>query len=243
MNVHLDEKRRATLANLCRTLGVQFNSAKLLHQALIHTSYANEARSGGCSHNERLEFLGDAVLDLIVSSYLFSQCPHLPEGDLTKARAQVVCEQTLAQRARKIGLGAYLLLGKGEALSGGRERVSILADAFEAVIGAVYLDAGFKSAAKFVLKQLEEDLRIVKQGDYFRDYKTLLQEVVQRNSEGKAIYEVISEKGPDHDKLFEVSVTINHERLGSGWGKSKKEAEQKAAQEALAKMNMLPEHN
>ena len=243
MSAHLDEKRRVALAGLCRALGIQFNNLKLLHQALVHTSYANEAKGAGCSHNERLEFLGDAVLDLIVSSYLFSQCPHLPEGDLTKARAQVVCEPTLARRAAKIALGGYLLLGKGEALSGGRERISILADAFEAVIGAVYLDAGFKSAAKFVLKQLEEDLHSVEQGDYFRDYKTLLQEIVQRNNESKAIYEVVSERGPDHDKLFEVSVTINHERLGSGWGKSKKEAEQKAAQEALLKMNMLPEQN
>ncbi len=237
----LESTRLQALAELCRTLGVTFNDYKLLHQALTHTSYANETKGANVRHNERLEFLGDAVLDLIISSYLFSQCPHLPEGELTKARAQVVCEQTLAKRALALGIGEYLLLGKGEALSGGRERISILADAFEAIIGAVYLDGGFKSAARYVLNQLKSELTLVEGGDYFKDYKTWLQEIVQKNNDSKIAYEVINERGPDHDKSFEVAVLVNSERMGTGWGKSKKEAEQQAARQALVKFGIINE--
>ena len=235
----LDANRLQALSELCQTLEFAFSDYKLLHQALIHTSFANETKGANIRHNERLEFLGDAVLDLIVSSYLFSQCPQLPEGELTKARAQVVCEHTLAKRALELGLGEYLLLGKGEALSGGRERISILADAFEAVIGAVYLDGGFRSAAKYVLNQLKTELVLVEHGDYLKDYKTWLQEIVQKNNDSKIAYEVINERGPDHDKSFEVAVLVNGERMGSGWGKSKKEAEQHAAKQALVKLRTL----
>ncbi|SDD47704.1 ribonuclease III [Sporomusa acidovorans] len=235
----LDATRLQELTELCKTLNVVFSDYKLLHQALIHTSYANETKGANIRHNERLEFLGDAVLDLIITSYLFSQCPQLPEGELTKARAQVVCEQTLAKRALELGIGEYLLLGKGEALSGGRERISILADAFEAIIGAVYLDSGFRSAAKYVLHQLKSELVLVERGDYLKDYKTWLQEVVQKNNDSKIAYEVISERGPDHDKSFEVVALVNGERMGSGWGKSKKEAEQHAAKQALIKLGTL----
>ncbi|XER06754.1 Ribonuclease 3 [Sporomusa rhizae] len=235
----LDTTRLQALAELCRTLGVTFSDYKLLHQALIHTSYANETKGINVRHNERLEFLGDAVLDLIISSYLFSQCPHLPEGELTKARAQVVCEQTLAKRALELGIGEYLLLGKGEALSGGRERISILADAFEAIIGAVYLDSGFKSAAKYVLNQLKSEVILVERGDYLKDYKTWLQEIVQKNNDSKIAYEVINERGPDHDKSFEVAVLLSNQRMGSGWGKSKKEAEQQSAKQALIKLGEI----
>ena len=235
----LDDTRMQALNELCRSLGVVFSDYKLLHQALIHTSYANETKGTSIRHNERLEFLGDAVLDLIISSYLFSQCPQLPEGELTKARAQVVCEQTLAKRALELRIGEYLLLGKGEALSGGRERISILADAFEAIIGAVYLDAGFKSAARYVLNQLKSELKLVERGDYLKDYKTWLQEIVQKNNDSKIAYEVINERGPDHDKSFEVAVLVNAERMGSGWGKSKKEAEQQAAKQALLKLGTI----
>lgn len=235
----LDATRLQALAELCRALGVAFSDYKLLHQALTHTSYANETKGAAIRHNERLEFLGDAVLDLIISSYLFSQCPQLPEGELTKARAQVVCEQTLAKRALELKIGEYLLLGKGEALSGGRERISILADAFEAIIGAVYLDLGFKSAAKYVLSQLKSELEMVERGDYLKDYKTWLQEIVQKHNDSKIAYEVISERGPDHDKSFEVAVMVNGERMGAGWGKSKKEAEQHAAKQALVKLGTI----
>lgn len=221
------------LINLCRKLGVTFTDIGLLQQALTHTSYANERKGDNLLNNERLEFLGDAVLDLIVSEYLFRNFADLPEGELTKARATIVCEPTLARRAGGIGFGQYLLLGKGEAASGGRERISILADAFEAVIGAIYLDSGFGDTSQFVLSQLQEDLALIQRGDYVKDYKTLLQEVIQRSGDCKISYSVIAESGPDHSKVFEVAVVVNAERLGTGSGKSKKEAEQNAAKQAL----------
>lgn len=235
MHNQLDHQRVLALTALCEHLGVEIADLHLLHQALIHTSFANETKASG--HNERLEFLGDAVLDLIISEHLFRQFPHLPEGELTKARAAIVCEATIASRAAALGLGQYLLLGKGELVSGGRERISILADSFEAIIGAIYLDGGFAAAASFVLTQLKEHLALVESGDYVKDYKTLLQEVVQRNNDSRISYEIIAERGPDHDKIFEIAVLINARRLGTGHGKSKKEAEQQAARQALAKLN------
>jgi ribonuclease-3 len=225
-----------SLGKLCRKLGVAFTDQGLLQQALIHTSYANERKGDSSQHNERLEFLGDAVLDLVISEYLYRRFGDLPEGELTKARATVVCEPALAGRAKAIGLGEHLLLGRGEAASGGRERISILADAFEAVIGAVYLDRGLAAAADFVLTQLADELARVAKGNYPQDYKTLLQEVVQRNSDSKLIYEVVDERGPDHSKVFVVAVYVGGNKLGEGSGRSKKEAEQKAACKALAVM-------
>lgn len=225
----------AALTELARRLGVTFTDPALLRQALIHTSYANERKTGG-DHNERLEFLGDAVLDLVVSEYLYRRLDDLPEGELTKARAAVVCEATLAKRAKELGLGDYLLLGRGEAASGGRERASILADAFEAVIGAVYLDSGLAAATAIVTTQLGGELSLVAGGDYGRDYKTLLQEIVQRN-DGKITYEIIGQTGPDHNKTFTVAVGVNDARLGTGTGRSKKEAEQAAARQAVEKIN------
>lgn len=221
------------LTGFCRKLGVVFNNPGLLDQALIHSSYANEAKAGTLAHNERLEFLGDAVLDMVVGDYLYRRYPDMPEGDLTKARASVVCEPTLARRAKELAIGEYLHLGRGEDCSGGRERISILADAFEAIIGAVYLDGGFDAAASFILTQLRPELSQVEQGDYGQDYKTLLQEVVQRTADSRIAYEVIHECGPDHNKVFEVAVSVNAERLGAGTGRSKKEAEQNAARQAL----------
>ncbi len=228
-----------SLGKLCRKLGVAFTDRGLLQQALIHTSYANE-RKGDCTqHNERLEFLGDAVLDLVISDYLYRRFGDLPEGELTKARAAIVCEPTLAARAQAIGLGEHLLLGKGEAASGGRERISILADAFEAVIGAVYLDSGLAAAADLVLDQLAGELANIDKGNFPQDYKTLLQEVVQRTGNSKLTYEVIDERGPDHSKVFVVAVYVGNSKLGEGCGKSKKEAEQKAAGQALATLGDL----
>ncbi|EAX48708.1 Ribonuclease III [Thermosinus carboxydivorans Nor1] len=235
----LDRRREDALRDLAASLGISFNDLGLLHQALVHTSYANEVK-GGVEHNERLEFLGDAVLELIISEYLYRNFPELPEGELTKARARLVCEPSLAQCASRLGLGKYLLLGKGEAVSGGRERTSILADAFEAVIGAIYLDGGVSAATNFVLNHLHEDLALIWRGDYvFYDYKTVLQEVVQQAGECKISYEVVAEYGPDHNKTFEVSVLVNHQHLGAGSGKNKKEAEQNAAKEALQKLKKL----
>jgi ribonuclease-3 len=239
MKKMLHNERIRELKLLCQSLGVEFNDISFLHQALTHTSFANESKHAGAVHNERLEFLGDAVLDLVISDRLFKRFPDLPEGELTKARAHIVCEATLARCAAEVGIGQYLLLGKGEDLSGGRERISILADAFEAVIGAIYLDTGFASVSQFILHKLHKDLHSVESGHYVKDYKTLLQEIVQKNSDSRIAYEIISEHGPDHDKIFEVAVIVNTDRMGTGLGRSKKEAEQKAAKQALLKMKII----
>jgi ribonuclease-3 len=224
------------LDDLSRALGLEFADPSLLRQALIHTSYANERKTGHLAHNQRLEFLGDAVLDLVIGAHLYRRFAALPEGDLTKARAAVVCESTLARRAKEIGIGRHLLLGRGEAASGGRERDSILADAFEAIIGAVYLDHGFAAASDCVLRLLAGELEALETGDFGKDYKTLLQETAQKNGDIKISYEVIGESGPDHNKTFTVAVSVNDVRLGSGSGRSKKEAEQSAARRAVEKL-------
>ncbi|VBB05654.1 ribonuclease iii [Lucifera butyrica] len=239
MKAHSVDHRSRALRALAATLQVDFTDLSLLHQALVHTSYANECKLHPFCHNERLEFLGDAILDLIISDYLFRTYPQLPEGELTKARAMIVCEPSLAKRARELRIGDYLFLGKGEELSGGRERISILADTFEAIIGAIYLDRGLEQARSFVLNQLQEMLSLIEKGDYKKDYKTLLQEVVQKNSDSKIHYEVLEEHGPDHDKVFKIGVLVNSQCLGEGSGKSKKEAEQRAAQQALDYLNRI----
>ena len=239
MSERLNKHRLDALRRLSVALSVQFTNINLLHQALTHTSYANECKNSAIKHNERLEFLGDAVLDLVVSEYLFRQLANLPEGELTKARAVVVCEPTLARCSAELGIGEYLFLGKGEASSGGRERTSILADAFEAIIGAIYMDSGFENATLFVLKQLQNDLLLVKRGEYVKDYKTLLQEVVQKDTDSKISYEIIDESGPDHHKMFKVALLVNAKQLGIGLGKSKKEAEQLAANQALIKLKII----
>jgi ribonuclease-3 len=229
----LDKRRTETLDRLSQRLGVSFSRLELLHQALIHTSYVNEAKKCRFDDNERLEFLGDAVLDAIVSDYLFRRFPQMPEGELTKARASIVCEPSLANQSCLVGLGELLMLGRGEEASGGRERVSILADAFEAVIGAIYLDVGFQGAAEFVLRQFADVFDQIGAGHYNNDFKTLLQETVQRSGDSKIHYQVVSAQGPDHDKLFKVAVVVNGSPMGQGSGKTKKEAEQNAARQAL----------
>ncbi|MDU4959947.1 MAG: ribonuclease III [Sporomusaceae bacterium] len=232
----LDDRRKLALLKLSKRLEVGFVNLDLLHQALIHTSYVNESKKCRYGDNERLEFLGDAVLDVVISDYLFRRFPGMPEGDLTKARATLVCEHTLAPQAAALGLGRHLLLGRGEDASGGRERPSILADAFEAVIGAVYIDGGFAAAQEFILRQFAGQLREIDSGHYNHDFKTLLQENVQRHNAGKVHYELIAAQGPDHDKHFQVSVWINETMMGLGAGKTKKEAEQHAARQALEKL-------
>ncbi|MBP2642177.1 MAG: Ribonuclease 3 [Firmicutes bacterium] len=226
-----------SLDSLCHALGVRFNNRDLLVQALTHSSYANERKAVSKLHNERLEFLGDAVLDLIISDYLYVKYDKLPEGELTKARAALVCEASLARAAAELKLGQYLLLGKGEAASGGRNRASILADAFEAVIGSVYVDCGLEKVCQIVINLLSHDLEVVESGGYINDYKTLLQEEVQKNGDAKIVYQVVAESGPDHSKVFEVAVQVNGETRGAGQGKTKKEAEQHAAKQALSKLN------
>lgn len=233
VNDRITADRRRKLEELSRRLGVTFRHIGWLHQALTHTSYANESRVR-IEHNERLEFLGDAVLELAISTYLFNHYPGLPEGDLTKARAAVVCEASLSSRAAELHLGDYLLLGHGELVSGGRKRPSILEDAFESVIGAIYMDQGWEKAQNYVIRQLAEHLQRVEDGSSkVRDYKTMLQELVQRQADSHISYELLCATGPDHAKMFEFSVKLNNEVLGTGKGHSKKAAEQQAACQAL----------
>ena len=214
-------------------IGYTFKNKELIEQALSHSSYANEKKRAGGS-NERLEFLGDSVLSIVVSDYLYKNI-NVPEGELTKMRASLVCEKSLFVFAQQIELGEFLHLGKGKENTGGRERPSILADAFEAVIAAIYLDGGMKAAAKHILRFMPDDIKRTKK-PVLSDFKTLLQEVVQKNPEEKVEYVLIGEEGPDHNKRFVVEVCLNSQVIGKGKGKSKKEAEQLAAKEALELM-------
>ncbi len=217
-----------------KKLGYKFNNKALLENALTHSSYANEARNGYTS-NERLEFLGDSVLSVIVADYLFKNFKTIPEGELTKLRASLVCEKSLCAFAREINLGAALLLGRGEEKGGGRERDSILADAFEAVLAAMYLDGGMDVAREYILGFVKAELEN-KNDEIFKDYKTALQEIIQRNPEESVTYTLKSESGPDHDKIFEVEVHLNSNVIGVGKGRNKKQAEQMAAKQALELM-------
>lgn len=222
-----------SLSELQNKIGYKFKNIEYLQIALTHSSYANEMKHG-IKYNERVEFLGDAVLSIVVSDYLFNNYS-VPEGDLTKLRASLVCEKSLDEMAAKINLGKYLRLGKGEEMMGGRTRPSILADAFEAVIAAIYLDGGIENARTFILPFVKEMLDN-KDKLSFTDYKTLLQEIVQQNPEEILSYKLVSEKGPDHDKVFVVEVHLNSNVIGKGQGKSKKQAEQMAAKQALELM-------
>lgn len=222
------------LAEFMEKIGYTFKNEMLITTALTHSSYANEWKRQ-LKNNERLEFLGDSVLSLVVAEYLFENYKHLPEGELTKLRASLVCEKSLHTFAKQLGLGQMLLLGKGEEHTGGRERPSILADAFEAVIAAVYLDGGFEEARKYVLRFIPTSLD-THANIGLQDYKTILQEIIQKNKEEKIEYVLMMESGPDHNKRFEVEVHLNSNVIGTGIGHSKKQAEQNAAKEALALM-------
>ncbi len=215
-----------------------FKNKNLLTLALTHSSYGNEHKKEKYENNERVEFLGDAALDLIVSRYIFDKFVTMPEGELTKLRAGVVCETSLAKVAITLRLGEFLLLGKGEENTGGRTRDSILADAVEAVIGAIYLDGGFAETEKFVLRIMLPAIEDLK--THFRtiDCKTHLQEVIQKTSKTPIAYCIIDEKGPDHNKVFVAEVKHNNRVIGVGEGKSKKEAEQSAAADALSKLGV-----
>ena len=214
-------------------MGYQFNDMETLRQAVTHSSFANEHRNIEIKDNERLEFLGDAILDLIISEYLFNKYKNMPEGDLSKIRASIVCEASLAKTARHINLGEYILLGKGEEMTGGRTRASILADAFEAITGAIFVDGKFEDVREFLQRTLIKEVDHIAIEDLYTDYKTLLQENIQRESTLPIRYEVVEEKGPDHDKNFYVGVYHGDVCLGTGVGKSKKEAEQSAAKIAI----------
>lgn len=224
------------LETIQQNIGYSFREMGLLREALTHTSYSNEHRRSKEKNNERLEFLGDSVLSFIISEYLFDQQNPLPEGVLTKVRASVVRESTLKNMAVKIGLGECLFLGKGEIAGGGQERASILADATEALIAAVYLDGGIDVARKFVLDNMMQPIEESLKGKAVQDYKTRLQEELQKNKKVQIRYQLEEESGPDHDKTFKMSVLVCDQPIGFGVGKSKKEAEQKAAQSALEKI-------
>lgn len=217
------------MKQLEKNIGYHFRDKNLLKTAVTHSSFANENR-GGLAYNERLEFLGDAVLQLITSEKLFKENPDMPEGRMSKQRAALVCEDALAGYSKEIHLGDFMLLGKGEEATGGRNRPSILADAFEALIGAIFLDGGMDNAKRFVLHFLDAAHLSLK------DYKTLLQEIIQKNPGERLSYVTTGESGPDHDKMFNVEVHLNSNVIGKGTGKSKKQAEQAAAKEALALM-------
>ena len=222
------------MEQLQNNLGYHFKNPALLARALTHSSYANE-RHVDTGDNERLEFLGDSVLGFITAEYLFANHRDFPEGELTKLRAYAVCEKSLFSYAEEIGLGNYLKLGKGEERTGGRTRPSVLSDAFEAVIAAIYLDGGMDEAKKFVLRFV---VPYVEAKPTFKDYKTMLQEVVQKNQGETLEYVLVSETGPYHDKCFTVEVHLNSNVIGRGVGGSKKKAEQNAAKEALELMGI-----
>ena len=213
-------------------LGHSFLDRSLLETALTHSSYANENRSHGIVCNERLEFLGDSVLGVTVADYLYRHYGSMPEGRMTRLRSELVCEQSLYRVAQKLELGRFLRLGRGEEHNGGRERPSILSDAVEALIAAMYLDGGMSAASEFIHSCLLSDLGSVEPACY-TDFKTALQELVQRQSGQSLVYELIGEQGPDHAKTFTVRVLLNGESVGQGDGRTKKEAEQSAAQNAL----------
>ncbi|TDX52092.1 ribonuclease III [Orenia marismortui] len=225
-----------SLEELQQQIQIFFNDIDLLERAITHKSFANENRHLGLKDNERLEFLGDSVQDLVVSEYMILEYPDHPEGELAKIRSVVVSAPVLAEKAKEINLGKYLLLGKGEEMTGGRGRDSILADAFEALVGSIYLDQGLEVVKDFILKLLIPDIKKVEKGEHIQDYKTLLQEIIQKNSNARPEYEVIKEEGPDHNKQFTIQVNFEEEVLGVGTGSSKKEAQQKAARNAIDKV-------
>jgi len=219
-----------------KALGIFFNDQSLLKQAFVHRSYLNENPNSVLPSNERLEFLGDAILDFIVTDELYSEFPELPEGDLTTIRASLICRQTLAKVASSLKLGDWLLLGQGEETSGGRKRESNLANTSEALIGAIYLDQGLCQVKEFVLRQLKPFLEKIKHGDISPNYKALLQELIQSERLLPPVYHVTEATGPDHDKQFAVEVLMEDNILGSGTGKSKKAAEMEAAHSAWEKL-------
>lgn len=216
--------------NVEKEIGYTYQDKSLLRQALTHTSFANERKINKLESYERIEFLGDAVLEMVSSEFFYFENPHMPEGQLTKLRASSVCEQALAITARDLHLGQYMLLGKGEELTGGRERDSIIADVVEAIIGSIYLDGGIEPAKSFILRHVLNDLE---KKQLFYDAKSILQEMIQTDKHNQLSYQLLGEEGPDHDKVFLSAAVLNGKEIGRGSGQSKKLSEQKAAYEAL----------
>ena len=217
-------------------LGIRFRRESLLEQAFVHTSYCNENPDLEWSSNERLEFLGDAVLNFVVTDKLYKEFPELSEGELTEIRASLVCRDTLAELASSLELGDWLLLGRGEELSGGRAKASSLANAVEALIGALYLDQGIGKTRRFILKQLKRDLEEIKTGKIMLNYKALVQELIQGEGKPTPVYRLVGATGPDHDKQFTADILVDGQALGRGMGESKKVAESRAARAAWEKL-------
>nr|WP_282433269.1 ribonuclease III [Ureibacillus chungkukjangi] len=232
----LPEKVRHQFEFLQEELNIYFRNKSLLYQAFTHSSYVNEHRRKLFTDNERLEFLGDAVLELSVSKYLFEKYPHMSEGELTKLRASIVCEPSLVIFANELNFGKYVLLGKGEELTGGRERPALLADVFESFIGSLYLDQDLENVVEFLERIVFPKVE-VGAFSHVMDFKSQLQEMVQQSNNGTLHYEIVDEKGPAHNRTFVSRVLLNDKELGIGRGKSKKEAEQQAAQNAMVTLN------
>ena len=227
------------LKELQQKIDYQFKDENLLFTAVTHSSYANEHKLHKIHHNERLEFLGDAVLEIVSSDFLFKNFPDMAEGQMSKKRASLVCEPTLAYCARQIGLGKYLMLGKGEDMGGGRSRDSILSDALEAVIGSIYLDGGLNKASKFIMTHVLND---IEHKAMFQDSKTILQEILQKNHRDPITYEVVDMKGPEHNRMFVMQVKLGDAVIGQGSGRTKQAAGQEAAYHAILALKNQQEH-
>ncbi len=234
----LEKSRLDELKELSKALKIPLGDGQLLSEAMTHKSYTHERKMNQNYNNEKLEFLGDSVLGLVISQHVFESYPGVTEGGLSKVKSVIVSAQVLSEKAKLFGLGKYILLGKGEEKSGGRSRPALLADAIEALFGAVYLVGGLSAAQKLILSLLRDDVDNVFSGRIEKDYKTLLQEYYQKTQKLAPRYEVIREWGPDHNRNFEAACIINGKTLATGVGKNKKEAEQLAAQEAVKKLNI-----
>jgi len=232
----IGSNRKKKLQEIQRETGYLFNDETIVNQALIHRSYANEFKQKKIYDNERLEFLGDSVLGLVVSNYLFNEYRELTEGELSKYRANLVCEESLHKMAGTLNLGKYLLLGKGEEANGGRNRPSILADALEALIGGIYLDGGMAAAQRFIILRFFNEDTFEQEEVSKKDFKTTFQEKIQKLGYGEIEYRITKEWGPDHDKNFEVEIIVENRTFEKGKGKTKKEAEQEAAQKSIRKI-------
>lgn len=231
----ISQERKKELKELIKKLKIKFSNYSLLNLALSHKSYVNEIKSNN-QNNERLEFLGDSVLGLIVTEYLYKKLPDYPEGELARIKSFIVSEESLSKVGKRLGINKFILVGKGEAISGGRDKKAIIADTFEALLGAYYLDSNYNKVRDFVIKQLEDEIKLVLDTKQGNDYKTLLQEYIQKKYKDCPKYKLFEEKGPEHDKTFSMQVVINDKILGKGEGKSKKEAEKNAAKNAFNKI-------
>lgn len=231
----IDTERLKQLNEFENVIGYSFKNINILNNALTHSSFV-ASKADFLEHNERLEFIGDSILSMVISLHLYSKCKNSPEGNLTRFRSGIVCEQSLYNASNRLKLGQYLLLSKGEENTGGRNRVSILADAFEALIAAIYLDGGIKKAKTFILSNLSDIINDAVQNKIFSDYKSFLQEYIQKDNSGKLSYKLLREKGPDHDKTFEIALYLNNTLIGKGTGHSKKDAQQEAARNAIASL-------